>query len=170
MNPNATRYWTWTTRELEDYFGIRQGGRSYFLDGRDFQPEILGVVQPKQLVDTQTHPGTWVPVRMGEDGKRLLSRGVEKMIGGIPHYVMKQAVEHIEQLRPEISRTLYRVMKRMPFETNEIIADRLGLENVSALYKRLSRAMWAVSRYLDCVAERWPEGSSVFDDDQQILA
>lgn len=157
------RFWTWTFAELEVYFGIRRGGTPHYLKRKDFHPEILGVVNPKQLVDTATHPG-FVPVRMGEDGKRVIARDVERMLGGIPWAVMDKAVRGLEGADSEhgghVYRTFMAVQHRTPMDTLEGIAKRRNI-GIATLYRHLRHALDFVSWYLDMESEGWPEGAEV---------
>lgn len=157
------RFWTWTFAELELYFGVRRGGTSYYLKRKDFQPEMLGIVNPKQLVDTATHAG-FVPIRMGEDGKRVIAHQVEKMLGGIPWAVMDKAVKGLEQAdreqKTEVYRTFMAVQRRSPLDTLDGIAGRLNI-GVATLYRHLRSALDFVSWYLDNESEGWPEGAEV---------
>lgn len=161
MASNAAdkRFWTWTFAELEVYFGIRRGGTSYYLKRKDFQPEILGVVNPKQLVETETHPG-FIPVKMGEDGKRPITRTVEKMLGGIPWEAMSKACKALEGADADVYRTFMAVQRRSPLDTLEGIAKRRNI-GIATLYRHLRHALDFVSWYLDMESEGWPEGAEV---------
>jgi hypothetical protein len=162
-NAAEKRFWTWTFAELEVYFGIRRGGTSYYLKRRDFHPEILGVVNPKQLVETQNHPG-FVPVVMGEDGKRPITRTVERMLGGIPWMVMDKAVKALDasdkERGGEVYRTFMAVQRRSPLDTLDGIAKRLDI-GVATLYRHLRHALDFVDWYLDKERAGWPEGAEV---------
>lgn len=165
MNTTAARFWDWTPKELDRFLGIgKDNPVSFYLAGKDFSPDILSMVQPKQLVNTETHDGV-IPVNMGEDGKHVLARSVEKMLGGIPRRIFVQAEQHIQQLRPELVSTYrtYCRMKAMPFMTMEHIAQTLGLADDSALYRRLNAFRSGVNAYLHYVAIGWPEGSDVYE-------
>jgi|GEM_PF-5435188 len=122
---NEARFWILEPEkvipEMENFFGIRRGQRSRYLQRKDFLPDTLSHMQPKQLVDTATHSG-FIPIRMGEDGKRLIARDVEKMLGGVAWRFMHQAVEHLGQVAPDAYKTLHAVMARLPLVTNEMIA------------------------------------------------
>lgn len=164
MNPNAAKYWTWTILELKAYLGIGQGQVSHYHRGKDFSPNILSQVQPKQLVETETHDGA-IPVKMDGAGYHEIARPVLNMLGGIPRRIIAQAEDHIRQLRPELVKTYhtYIAMKAQPFTTKEQIAHACGLANDSVLDKRLERFVWGVDRYLDAVAKGWPEGIDVYE-------
>lgn len=165
MTNNAARYWTWTTPELKAYLGIgARHPRSPYLEGKDFSPDILSLVTPKQLVDSETHAG-FIPVRMGEDGKYQTSRAVDKMLGGIPRRIIRQAEDHIRQYdrTSDLVKTYhtYRRMVILPLVTLDDIAEALHLSDGKALIKRLDRFVWAVDRYLHAVATGWPEGTDL---------
>ena len=153
------RYWTWTFAELEVYFGVRRGGASYYLKGQDFQPEILGLVQPKQLVETQTHPG-FIPVKMGEDGKRPITLTVEKMLGGIPHAVMRKAVLALEGKDRDIYRIFMAAQRRSPLDTMDMVAEAQGV-GIATLYRRLIKALGFIDWYLEMESAGWPDGAQV---------
>lgn len=161
MASNAAdkRFWIWTFAELEVYFGIRRGGTSHYLKRRDFHPEILGVVQPKQLVETETHPG-FIPVKMGEDGKRPITRTVEKMLGGIPWEAMSKACKSLEGADADVYRTFMAVQRRSPLDTIQDVADRLSIGRAS-VYRHLREALDYVDWYLDSESAGWPEGTKV---------
>jgi hypothetical protein len=162
-NAADKRFWTWTFAELEVYFGIRRGGTSHYLKRKDFHPEILGVVNPKQLVDTATHAG-FVPIRMGEDGKRVINRQVEKMLGGIPHGVMDKAVHALEQSDrqnlTDYHKSFMAVQRRSPLDTMATVAERRNID-VRTLYRHLRHALDYISWYLDAESEGWKEGTAV---------
>jgi hypothetical protein len=164
MASNAEkRFWTWTFAELEVYFGIRRGGVSHYLKRREFSPEILGRVQPKQLVETATHPG-FVPVKMGEDGKRPITREVEQACGSIPWAAMDKAVKALEAADREHAEEAYRtfmaVQRRSYTDTLEGIASRLDI-GIATLYRHLRWALDFVDWYLGKEAAGWPEGTEV---------
>lgn len=160
MAENADkRYWTWTFAELEVYFGVRRGGTSYYLKRKDFQPEMLGIVNPKQLVDTATHAG-FVPIRMGEDGKRVISRQVEKMLGGIPWAVMEKAMKGLEGADADVYRTFMAVQRRSPLDTMGAIAERRCIDKAT-VYRQLRKALDYVDWYLDAESEGWVDGTQV---------
>lgn len=163
MNPNAARFWTWEIHELKAYLGIGQGQVSHYHKGKDFSPNILAQVQPKQLVETETHDGV-IPVKMDGAGYHEMARSVMGMLGGIPRRIICQAEDHIQQLRPELVSTYhtYIRMKALPYVTNQMIAEAVGLEYDTALWKRLIAFVGAVDQYLDAVAKGWPEGCDVY--------
>ncbi|MNY51041.1 hypothetical protein D3C86_1866010 [compost metagenome] len=97
---------------------------------------------------------------MGEDGRRVISKTVEKMIGGIPHAVMQKAVEAIGKDAPEVYKTFRRVMERTPLETNDMIAQRLNM-SVRTLYRNLRIALDFVDWYLENESEGWPDGAAL---------
>ena len=156
---NEARYWTLTFAELEIYFGIRRGGRSHYLAGKDFRPDILAQVQPKQLVDTETHPG-FVPVKMGEDGRRVINKTVEKMLGGIPYEVMRKALTALDQADRDVYGSFMAVQRRSPLTTMDDVAASRNI-GIATLYRHLRHALDFVSWYLDNEAEGWPEGAAV---------
>lgn len=144
--------------DLEAYYGLRSGQRSHYVRRENFRPDVLSFVQPKQLVDTETHPG-FVPVKMGEDGRRVMSRSVEKMLGGIDYRYMHEAVEHMGQVKPHLYRTLKALTNRMPGVTNQMIAERLGYEDPGTISDHINAITETVYDYLAWVADRWPTGS-----------
>lgn len=161
MNPNIAKLIDWSDDDLRKYFGLVKDAPSSFRRREDFAPGVdaLAMTAPMNLHVTKRHKGVYEQV---EGGVPKMRSDVVAMLDNtpVPWRMMFDAYEHLRQVDNDAWLTIEAVSYKLPWESMELVAEKLGNVTRQTVYNRIANGIKKISGYLSRELERIANGES----------